>query len=117
MTTYLTYANINSLGDISFIGGGNYTLKFTCVDQSGSSVDLSSATCSWKLAPYGTDYVQISKAGSVITTNSFEVLLTPSDTVSLSGKYSHQPIITFANGVTIIPAQGIITIIKGLQTS
>ena len=116
MTTNVTFSTLNSLGDISFIGGAHYTLKFTCVDQTGSGIDLSTATCSWKLAPYGTDYAIVSKAGSVITINSFEILLTPNDTVNLSGKYSHQPIVTFSNGVTVIPAQGTITILKGLQT-
>lgn len=113
MTLSTTFSSINSLGDFSFIGGTTYTLKFTVNDQSGSAIDLSTATCRWKLAQYGTDNVILSKTGSVIATNIFEVLLSSADTSSLSGKYSHQPTVEFATGVVVIPAQGIISIVKG----
>jgi len=115
MTTRLTFSDLNSLNEISFIGGSTYTIKFVVTNQSGSSVDLTGATCSWKLAPFGSDYVILSKTGSIVSTNSFEIILSPDETSDLSGKYSHQPLILFPSGVTIIPAQGIITVVKGLQ--
>jgi hypothetical protein len=113
----ITFNDLNALNDIAFIGGSTYTIKFVVLDQNGSPIDISTATCNWKLAPFGSDYVVLSKTGSIITTNSFEIILSPADTYSLSGKYSHQPSMTFPSGVSIIPAQGTITIVKGLQTS
>lgn len=115
MSLSTTYANINSLSDISFIAGSIYTIKFIVTNQSGSPVDLSTATCKWAMSPYGTDYIQLSKTGSVISSNEFDIILSPSDTAGLSGKFTHQPSITFTGGVKIIPAQGIITLIKGLS--
>lgn len=114
MALSTTYSDIYSLTPASFIGGSTYTFRFTVLDQSGSAVDLSDASIHMKFAPYGTDYVQINKTASLVTTNIFEVILAPSDTAGLSGKYTIQPIITFSNGVVLIPGQGILTISKGL---
>ena len=114
MAISTSYSTINSLGDFSFISGATYTLKFTVLNQSGSEVDLSSATCTWKLSPYGTGSAILNKTGSVIATNIFSISITESDTYGLAGKFTHQPIITFSNGNIIKPAQGTITLTKGL---
>lgn len=114
MALSITFSDINSLGEISFISGTTYILKFNVTDQSGSGVDLSSASCKWRLAPYGTSFSQLEKTGSVITTSIFEILLSSADTLNLSGKFIHQPSIEFLNGVVVKPAQGIIIIIRGI---
>jgi hypothetical protein len=114
MALSTTYTTINSLGDIPFIAGSTYSLFFNVYDQSGSPIDLSEAVIKWKAAPYGTDYATIDKTGSVTASNTFVVYLSTEDSYLLSGKFSHQPQITFPDDVVAIPAQGIVTIIKGL---
>jgi hypothetical protein len=114
MSLNTSFATLNSLSDVSFISGTDYTFKFQINSQTGSPIDLSTAVCKWYLASYGTDYTIIRKTGSVIAAGLFSVLLGGIDTTSLSGKFVHQPSITFSNGKTIYPAQGIITILKGL---
>jgi len=115
MTLTTTFSNLNSLSDISFIAGTSYTIKFSCTSQSGSPIDLSTATCKWYLAAYGTDFTVLRKTGSVIAAGMFSILLSPTDTANLAGKYTHQPSINFAYGNTIYPAQGILTVLKGLS--
>jgi|WetSurMetagenome_2_1015567.scaffolds.fasta_scaffold597963_1 hypothetical protein len=110
-----TFSNLNSLTDISFIAGTDYTIKFVVNSQAGSPIDLSTATCKWYLAPYGTDFTVLRKTGSVIAAGTFSILLSANDTIDFFGKYTHQPSITFSNGKIIYPAQGIITILKGLS--
>lgn len=114
MSLNTSYSALNIFDEIAFVAGSTYTLRFTVVNQSGTGVDLSSATIRWKLAPYGSDYAVVEKTGVVTATSVFEVNLSASDTDGLGGKYSYQPIITFANGAVIIPGQGILTLIKGL---
>ncbi|GIU69802.1 MAG: hypothetical protein KatS3mg002_1038 [Candidatus Woesearchaeota archaeon] len=111
---YITFETVNSLKEIFFIGGTTYTLKFICLDSNNNPINLSSATCYWGLSPYGTDFPLITKTGSIVNTNTFEVYLSNTDTKNLSGKYTHQPKIVFPNNVVVIPAQGIITIVKGI---
>lgn len=113
---YVTFSSLNSLGEINFIAGTSYTIKFLCYDQAGSALNISSADCSWNLAPFGTDYAILTKTGSIITTSSFEIVLAPIDTRDLSnGKYTHQPTIVFSNGVEVVPAQGIIAVTKRIR--
>lgn len=114
MTLSVTYSSLNTLNGTSFIAGSNYTFKFNILDQSGSAIDLSTATCTWRMSPFGNDYTILQKTGSVIATNTFVVLLTSADTAGLSGKFTHQPTITFSDGTVFIPAQGTITILKGI---
>jgi hypothetical protein len=115
MSLNTTFSTINSLGDYPLIAGGTYTMKFTVLDQSGSPVSLSTVTCSMKLAPFGTDYTVLTKTGSVIATNIFSITLSAEDTSGLSGKYTYQPILTLATTEVLKPAQGILTIVRGLQ--
>ena len=115
MSLNTTFSTINSLGDYPMIAGGTYTMKFTVLDQSGSPVDLSTVTCTMKLAPFGTDYTVLTKTGSVIASNIFSIILSAEDTTGLSGKYTYQPILTLASLEVLKPAQGILTIVRGLQ--
>ena len=107
---YTTYAQINSLDEFSFIGGTDQTLEFTVYDQNGIAANLAAATCSWKLAPYGEpESTTLTKSGSVIATNIFQVYIPASDTLALEGKFMHQPIIILA-GNEYRSQQGIINI-------
>lgn len=113
---YITCSDLNNLDETNFIAGTTYTLKFVVLDQDGNAIDLSDADCSWNLAPYGTDYTILTKTGNVITTNSFEIVLAPDDTRTLSdAKYVQQPSIVFSNGVEVIPGQGIISVTKRIR--
>jgi len=115
MSLNTSFATLNSLSEISFIAGTSFTIKFSVLSQTGSPIDLSTATCKWYLAAYGTDFTVLRKTGSVIAAGMFSILLSPTDTANLAGKYTHQPSINFANGNTIYPAQGILTVLKGLS--
>ncbi len=115
MTLSVTFNDINNLDDVAFVAGTTFILNYNVFDQNGAPIDLSTAICKWHCAPYGTDFTQIQKTASVIATNTFQVILSPADTNGLSGKFTQQPSIEFSNGTFIIPSQGIITLLKGLQ--
>ena len=115
MALSTSYSTINSLGDDSFVAGTTYQLKFTVVDQNGTAIDLTGATCTLRLAEYGSSTALLTKTGSITATNVFTVLFVPEDTDGLAGKYSYQPKIVFSDGSTVIPAQGIITLIREIE--
>lgn len=113
--TFLSYTQINSLDEISFIGGTYYTLEFTVYNQNGSPANLSGATCSWKMSPYGSpDIITLSYSGTITGTSTFEVYLLSADTLALSGKYVHQPLIV-ESGKDYRSQQGIINITPAIN--
>ncbi len=114
MANNLTYSQIYSLSDVTFPAGTTYKLKFTVKDQSGSGINITSASCSWRMSEYGSDYAILTKVGNVVATDSFDIILNNADTIGLSGKFTHQPYVYFASGVGVIPAQGVIVITKGI---
>jgi hypothetical protein len=118
--TFSSIATI-SLPEITFIGGTYKELPFDVVDDLGSPVDLTSFTFSWVLSPFGKpEITTLAKTGvldtSVVTNNRFIVYLYSYDTINLSGKYMHQPIITSNPGYEFRDGQGYINIISGLST-
>jgi len=112
MALSTSYSTINSLGDFSFVAGSTYLIKFTVLDQNSAAINITGATCSLRLAEYGSSTALLTKTGSVTATNVFTILFSADDTDGLAGKYSYQPKIVFSDGNSIIPAQGIITLIK-----
>jgi len=113
---YITFSNLNNISEISFVAGTTYTLEFVIYDEDNNPVDISAADCTWNLAPFGTDYAILTKTANVITTNSFEIILSSVDTKNLSdGKYTHQLTIVFESGVEVVPAQGILVITKRIR--
>jgi hypothetical protein len=113
--SYLSYAQINSLEEISFIGGSYYTLEFVVYNQNGSPANLSGATCTWKMSPYGNpDIITLSYNGTVTGTNTFEVYLLSADTLALSGKYVHQPLVV-ESGNSYRSQQGVINITPAID--
>lgn len=116
----ITYDTINSLDEIAFIAGTDYTFTFNVNDVNGNPLDITSGTAKWTLSPYGqTDYAAITKDGTIsgITSNQFSVVLLSSDTKDLYGKYIQQPIIIDFYGEEFRPAQGVITIIPRVQNN
>jgi hypothetical protein len=116
---YTTYQDVNSLDDVSFIAGTTFYLDYTIYNELNEKVDLGSFTLTWKMAPYGRkEYVTVSKvSGSGITAiddYTRRVTISPSDTLSLYGKYVQQ-IIVAGSAITYRPAQGVITIISAIQ--
>jgi len=104
---------VNDLDEFQFIGGTEQVLSFTVVDSAGSSVDLTTATCTIVFSPYGqNNYAAMTITGSVAiaTPNTFTSTLTGSSTETLSGKYTMQPCIVDVSGKEYRPSQGIVLI-------
>jgi len=90
--TFSTY----TLDEITFIGGTNYTLTFNVYNSNGTSANLAGKDCGWKMCPFGYPEIVTLEYSSCTQTgaNTFEVVIPSADTLTLSGKYVHQPIIT-----------------------
>jgi len=117
--TYISFKTLNSLEEFSLIGGNPYTLQFSLYDSDGiTPTDLTGATINWVLCPYGQpDFLSLSVVGTITGLNTFEVYLDNADTIELSGKYTHQPIITSFSGTDYRPAQGLILVLPGITTT
>lgn len=116
--SFVSYQTINSLEDISFIGGTNYTITFDIFDDAGLPIDSVLYGLTWKLFYYGQpDYTVLLKSGVYAGSpnNRFTVTLNSADTEQLFGKFMHQAIITDTNNEKFIPAQGTILIVSGAQ--
>ena len=120
--SYTSYENINSLDDDEFIGGTDHYFDFAVVDANGSAVSLNGATITWKMSYYGYPTSIVTKTlddditlTGELNDGTFEVHLLPADTLSLSGKFAHQPTAIDADGEEFTPAQGVITIIKKIE--
>lgn len=114
-----TYGSLNSLEEFSFIAGNTFYLDYSVYDETGTPIDLSATTWVWKMSPYGrTDYTVLTKTqpSGITSPTAYmnRVTLSPSDTISLHGKYIQQ--ITVTSGcATYKPAQGVITILPAIQ--
>jgi hypothetical protein len=116
---YTSYQTINSLDEASFIAGGEFLFEFTVYESDGiNPLDLGGASVEWVLCPYGqSEYTALQKTATITGTNTFEVSLSSSDTINLSGKFIHQPIITAFSGEEFRPAQGTVLIIPAIIAS
>jgi hypothetical protein len=116
--SYISYQSINSLEEVAFIAGTNYTLSFTVTDEYGAPINIEAATCTWVLSPYGQpDILSLSKEGDIKSASVFDVVLDAEDTLTFSGKYMQQPIVEDFSGNIFRPAQGVVTIIPAIATS
>jgi hypothetical protein len=110
-----SYQLMNTLPEIVFIGGTEYSIFFSIFDENGSPIDISSSTCTWRMAYCIQPNLSIvTKTGTITGINQFKVTLFSQDTQSLSGKFVHQAIVSDFDGATYRPAQGIITIITSI---
>lgn len=114
---YISYGELNSLLETSFIAGTDFTMTFTVYAENGiTPLDLGGATITWKLCPYGQpSYVALSLSGTITGINTFTVAIPHASTISLSGKYIQQPLITDFSGQTFRPAQGTIVILPAIN--
>jgi hypothetical protein len=116
MTT--AYDRLNNLPELSFIAGTDKVLTFTCYDEDSSLLDITGGTVLWYLCPFGQYGVNIlTVSGVVATANTFTVTLTAVDTLSLSGKYIQQVVITDFDGYTFRPGQGIVLILPAIPSA
>ena len=117
MTT--VYETINVLPDMSFIGGTDKILEFTCYDDDGVTLlTITSGDVEWRLCPFGEFDVQtLEKTGTITTANKFTITLTAADTVNLSGKFIQQVFVTDFFGKTFVPGQGIVLISPAIASS
>jgi len=117
---YLTYQNLTQLEPFSMIASSTFeiTYQITANPGDGEPIELSGKEFEWRMAPYGEkNYAVVTKLDAEITSPDIYtrlVLLEPSDTEGLSGKFIHQIIITDADGTIYRPAQGLITIVSNI---
>lgn len=118
VTTYTIYAQINSLEEFGFIAGTPFTLNFNVYEQDGvSPLDMGGGSFKLVLSPYGQSYTILEKEGTITGIGTAEVQLDTSDTISLSGKYIQQPIITSFSGEEYRAGQGIVLVIPAILSS
>ena len=88
--------DLYTLEQIQMIGGNTQYLDYSVYDPSGSAVDLNGATCEIKLRRYGSfgSDAFLTKTGTITGTNTFQVILSTADTLSLYGKFTQQVIVT-----------------------
>lgn len=110
MTT--SYNNLYTLPEISFIGGTDKILTFTAYQENETTLlDISSGSIEWLLSHYDmSDDIVLSKTGLLTSANTFTVTLDYDDTVSLSGRFTQQVIVTDFSGNVFRVAQGTIII-------
>lgn len=110
---YNSYSQINSLEEISFIAGNDYTFEYAVYEDDGvTPMDLGGATTYCSISPYGQpDYAEVILNGTITGTNTFETLFTSARSKDLSGKYIHQPVIIAFSGTEYRPAQGLLNIL------
>jgi hypothetical protein len=119
-TSYDCLTAVN-LAPIDFIGGTEQTLNFYIYDQtSACALDITSATCSVLISPFGDpSHVSIEALGvpSGSPVNHFYAILSGSSTQDLSGKFTQQPKIIDYEGKPFYPGMGYITIFARNTTS
>lgn len=113
MATFDCLTSVN-LAPIDFIGGTEQELNFYVYDQtSACPLDLTSATCSVVISPFGNpNYVSIEASGSPSGSpvNHFVAIISGCATQELSGKFTQQPRIVDFEGNEINPGLGYINI-------
>ena len=106
MTTFASVV-ANDLEEVHMIAGDYKTFIYTVYDESGSLLDLSSATCSVAIFKYGdAENIFYTLPGSVIGMGKFSVTFTSACSINLSGVYQQQPKIVDYLGNLHIPSQG-----------
>jgi hypothetical protein len=85
------------LEEDSMIAGSRKTMTFDVYDESGSSLNITSAKVVF--CPYGGySTTSLEKIGILVSASRFRITFTPEDTISLSGVYSFQTIVVDTSG-------------------
>lgn len=108
----IAYTTINCLEETFMIAGTDFTLSFTVYEEDGlTPADIGGATIKWMLCPYGrTNYNALQITGTITGLSTFDVEISATDTLSLSGKYLQQFEVTSFFGQKYRPAQGVVLI-------
>jgi hypothetical protein len=108
----LLFLTPNDLEDIAFIAGTEQELTFLIYDSGSSALNLSTSTCTWEMARYGSSDTLLTKTAVVSGSpvNQMVVTLDSSDTENLSGKFIQQPVIVDSSLSEFRPSQGNIQI-------
>ena len=112
-----SYSTINSLNDFTVIGGNDFTIKFNVVDEDGLPVDLTGATLTLKISPYGQPTSVLETiTGSIGSTDDIAEFILSADVSEqmIGGKYSYQPIIEDSSGKIHRPKQGTFGLIQAI---
>jgi hypothetical protein len=114
---FTSYSQINTLDEFSIVGGSDITLQFTVYDENGSPVNLTGATCTLVIAPYGQPSTVITTLTGTVSspTNVVSYILPNATTiVMVGGKYMYQPIIVDTVPKTYRPNQGVFTVVQAI---
>jgi hypothetical protein len=113
LTSTFPFLSPNNLAEFQMIGGTSQKIYFDVYTSASVAVNLSGASCLWRLAYYGNTTTSVQKTASISGSpvNRIQVDLDPADTATLNGKFVHQFILQDTSGSIYIPSQGIITII------
>jgi len=76
---------------IEFFQGEDVTLEFTVEDAAGAAVDVTGWTTTFSIARTAGDAILVTAAGAIIdaATGRIDVVLTDTDTDTLSGSYAY----------------------------
>jgi len=112
LSTYVSYSEINSLEEFSFIAGTTYDITVNVYEEDGiTPLDMTGATINWVVAPFGRPNLNIlEKAVTITDIGILDFTIESVDTENLSGKYVHQLVITAFSGSKYKPGQGVILI-------
>ena len=122
----LSEYNPYTLPTIEFVGGETQDLRYNLFKETGKSpYSLSGCTSTFSMVSYTNKNGEpvITKAMRILEDdktgidNVLSVVLTPQETVGLSGKYIYQITIEDGFGNTEIPKQGIIFIVNNIHKS
>jgi len=117
--SFIAYATINCLEETFMIAGTDFTLTFEAFEEDGlTPADLGGATIKWMLCPYGrTTYNILQINGTLTGLSTFDVEISASDTLALSGKYLQQFEVESFFGQKYRPAQGVVLISPAIPVS
>lgn len=113
------YDTVYNLADLSFVGGTDKELTFTVYQEDGVNLcDITAGSAIWNLCRFG-DFSQsvLEIAGTITDANHFTVAIPASSTLSLSGKFVQQAIVTDFEGHTFRAGQGIVLIFPAIPTA
>ena len=112
--TSTAYDRLNSMEDIEFIAGTQYTLYFEMFEEDGVTVlDITAATVSVRVSYLGQpETAVIDQSGTITdaTNGLWNAVLATADTEGLYGVFVVQPYITDFGG-DVFPAQGKLVIL------
>lgn len=107
---------LDPLEPFSFIAGTDFELRFSIYNENGLPFDLSNSVVKWNISPYGDpNKKSIVIEGRIVDDGVFVVEISGNETIGLSGKYIHTPILISSDGSEYHIKQGVINIIPNFN--